>query len=61
MTFPEKRDIMTVSTAAPGLIEMYQAYIDGRKELREINMEYNAWYTRGEVQLDRDECSYSGK
>ena len=40
---------------------MYQAYIDGRKELREINMEYNAWYTRGEVQLDRDECSYSGK
>ena len=27
---------------SPGLIEMYQAYIEGRKELREINMEFNA-------------------
>ena len=25
-----------------GLIEMYQDYIDGRKELKEINMEFNA-------------------
>ena len=31
---------------SPGIIEMYQAYIDGRKELREINMEFNARYTR---------------
>lgn len=25
---------------AAGVIEMYQDYIDGRKELREVNMEY---------------------
>ena len=27
-----------------GLVEMYQDYIDGKKEIREINMEYNARY-----------------
>ena len=25
-----------------GLAEMYQAYIDGKKELRDINMEFHA-------------------
>ena len=46
---------------SPGLIEMYQAYIDERKELREINMEFNARYTRGATGPDRDGCNYSGK
>lgn len=32
---------------SPGLLKMYQDYIDGRKELREINMEFNARYTSG--------------
>ena len=32
---------------APGVIEMYQAYIDGEKELREINREYVAHYISG--------------
>ena len=27
---------------SPGLIDMYQDYIDGRRELREINAEYSA-------------------
>ena len=27
-----------------GLVEMYQDYIDGKKELRDINMEFNAGY-----------------
>ncbi len=27
--------------------EMYQEYIDGKKEIAEINMEYNARYLRG--------------
>ena len=31
-----------------GLAEMYQDYIDGKKELREINMEFNARFVRGE-------------
>ena len=30
-----------------GLAEMYQDYIDGIKEIREINMEFNAHYTSG--------------
>ncbi len=41
---------------SPGLIEMYQDYIDGRKELREINMEFNARYTRGAAGPDRSGC-----
>ncbi|MBR1797414.1 MAG: purine biosynthesis protein PurH [Clostridiales bacterium] len=28
----------------PGLSEMYQEYIDGKKEIRDINMEFNAHY-----------------
>ena len=31
-----------------GLAEMYQEYIEGKKELREINMEFNARYVKGE-------------
>ena len=27
-----------------GIVEMYQDYIDGKKELREINMEFRAVY-----------------
>ena len=29
---------------SPGIIEMYQDYIDGKKELREINAEFRANY-----------------
>jgi len=32
---------------SPGIIEMYQDYIDGRKELREINAEFRAGYVSG--------------
>ena len=46
---------------SPGLIEMYQEYIEGRKELREINMEFNARYARGATGPDRSGCSYSDK
>ena len=34
---------------AAGLAEMYQDYIEGRKEIRQINMEFNARYTKGYV------------
>ena len=30
-----------------GLAEMYQDYIDGKKEIREINMEFRAHYESG--------------
>lgn len=32
----------------PGLAEMYQEYIDGKKEIREINMMFQARYVSGE-------------
>ncbi len=32
---------------SPGIIEMYQDYIDGKKELREINAEFSAGYVSG--------------
>ena len=43
---------------SPGLIEMYQDYIEGRKELREVNMAFNARYTSGTMGPDRSGCSY---
>ena len=36
-----------------GLADMYQGYIDGKKEIRDINMEFNARYERGD--MDREE------
>ncbi len=41
---------------SPGILGMYQAYIDGRKELREINMDFNARYIRDEAGPGRDGC-----
>ncbi len=32
---------------SPGIIEMYQDYIDGRKELRQINAEFQAGTVSG--------------
>ena len=39
-----------------GLAEMYQDYIDGKKELREINMEFNARYVRADLRPPRSGC-----
>ena len=36
-----------------GLADMYQDYIDGKKEIREINMEFNARYVHGD--MDKEE------
>ena len=41
---------------SPGLLKMYQDYIDGRKELREINMEFNARYISGATGPERMGC-----
>ncbi len=35
----------------PGIAEMYQEYIDGKKEIREINMNFQARYISGEERL----------
>ena len=36
----------TCDGCSAGLAEMYLDYIDGKKEIREINMEYNARFLR---------------
>ena len=44
---------------SPGLIEMYQDYIEGRMELRDINMAFNARYTSGATGPTRSGCDYA--
>ena len=44
---------------AAGMVEMYRPYIEGVKELREINMEFRASYVSGDI--DKEEktgCGY---
>ena len=43
-------------SCAPGVVEMYQAYIDGEKELRDVNREYVARYVSGREGPTRSEC-----
>lgn len=40
-----------------GLADMYQDYIDGIRELREINMEFNARYVSGSEGPQRGTCA----
>ena len=35
-----------------GLADMYKDYIDGKKEIREITMEFNARYVKGDMDKD---------
>lgn len=44
----------------PGIAEMYQDYIDGKKELRQINMEFRASYTSGAQGPERSRCGMAG-
>ena len=44
---------------SPGLIEMYADYIEGRKELREVNMAFRARYMSGATGPDRAGCDYA--
>ena len=41
-----------------GRADMYQEYIDGKKEIREINMEFRARYESGIDGPIREECGY---
>jgi len=41
---------------SPGIIEMYQDYIDGKRELREINAEFRARYMSGAEGPERSGC-----
>lgn len=41
---------------SPGLISMYDDYIEGRKELKDINMEFRTGYTCENAEPDRPGC-----
>lgn len=41
-----------------GLADMYQDYIDGKKELKQINMEFHARYVRDDDSPTRNGCGY---
>ena len=41
---------------SPGIIEMYQDYIEGKRELREINAEFQARYMSGAAEPERTGC-----
>ena len=42
-----------------GIVNMYQDYIDGRKEIREINREFRARYMSGGQTPEKGGCGYS--
>ena len=41
------KSILIKDTTKEGREELYQDYIDGKREIREINMEYNERYLHG--------------
>ena len=41
-----------------GLADMYQDYIDGKHEIRDINMDFRAKYESGIEGPERSECGY---
>lgn len=41
---------------APGVLEMYQPYIDGKMELKECNMAFRAHYVSGEEHPVKQSC-----
>ena len=43
---------------AAGIIEMDQDYIDGKKELKEINMGFQARYLSVDKIMERQSCSF---
>ncbi|MBR2258387.1 MAG: purine biosynthesis protein PurH [Blautia sp.] len=43
---------------AAGLIEMYRDYVEGKRELREINMAFRANYVSGADGPEKTGCGY---
>ena len=41
-----------------GLADMYQDYIEDKKEIRDINMEFRAHYESGVDGLEKTDCGY---
>ena len=48
----------TCDGCSAGLVEMYQDYIDGKRELKEINMSFRARYVSGQEVPENGGCGY---
>ena len=49
----------TCDGCAAGLADMYQEYIDGKRELKEINMAFSARYVSGGPEKpEKGDCGY---
>ena len=48
----------TCDGCSAGLVEMYQDYIDGKRELRDINMSFSARYISGAEGPEKNDCGY---
>ena len=46
---------------SPGLLRMYEDYIEGRKELREVNMEFRARYASGAAGPEKGGCGFADR
>ena len=46
---------------SPGLLKMYADYIEGRKELRQINMEFRTGYASGAEGPSGGGCGHAGR
>ena len=51
-------DSISADGCMSGLAEMYQDYIDGKREIRDINMEFNARYVKGDDMPERSGCGF---
>lgn len=43
---------------SPGILAMYEPYINGEMELREVTMNFNRGYVSGKEMPTRAECGY---
>ena len=41
-----------------GLVDMYQDYIDGKREIRDINMEFRTGYVSGAEGPEKADCGW---
>lgn len=49
----------TCDGCSPGMLEMYEPYINGEMELREVSMSFNRGYISGEDIPGREGCGWS--
>lgn len=54
----KEQETCMIGEGMAGLADMYQDYIDGKREIRDINMAFRAGYESGVEGPERPECGY---